>query len=142
MTLGLVLCASFATSASVSAATPAAATSTQEHGYKTVNAEELKSWIDSGKAMQIIDARPKKYEDGDVITGAKFLPFNADAKAIAKALPSKDALIVVYCASVQCPASGLLGDQLVKMGYTNVYKYPGGINEWMEKKLPTQKLKG
>lgn len=107
-------------------------------GYQKIHTLELKSWIDSGKQFQLIDARPKKYEHGDVIVGAKFLPYDADERIIAQMLPSKDSIIVVYCASIECPASGTLAKKLVKMGYKHVYKYPEGINEWMDKELPTQ----
>lgn len=106
-------------------------------GYKTIHALELKNWIDSGKAIQIVDARPKKYDKGGVIVGAKFLPYDSSEETIKKTLPSKDAVIVVYCASIKCPASGTLATQLVKMGYKNVYKYPDGLADWVEKKYPT-----
>ncbi len=113
----------------------------KELAYKQINAKELKSWIDSGKQIQLIDARPKKFEGGDVIVGAKFLAYDSDEKAIARALPSKEAIIVTYCASTKCPASAYLSNQLVDLGYKNVYKYPGGIADWMAKDYPTQKSK-
>lgn len=111
----------------------------EELPYKIIHAKELKSWIDSGKQFQLIDARPKKYDDGDVITGAKFLPYNSEEQLIKKMLPARDAVIVVYCASLQCPASKYLAEKLLAMGYKNVYKYPEGINDWMDKDYPIEK---
>jgi hypothetical protein len=75
---------------------------------KEIDAVELKSWIDSGKDFKLVDARPKKFEEGSVIVGATFLPYNADEDTITKSLPSKDAIIVAYCASSECPASTYL----------------------------------
>jgi rhodanese-related sulfurtransferase len=108
-------------------------------GYQKIHAKELKSWIDSGKQFQLIDARPKKFEKGDVILGAKFLAYDSDETKIAKILPSKDTVIVVYCASSECPASTYLAKQLVAMGYKHIYKYPEGIADWMDKEYPIQK---
>lgn len=108
---------------------------------KKIHAKELKEWIDSGKKFELIDARPKKFEKGDVIVGARFLPYDADDQKISATLPSKDATIVVYCASTECPASTYLAKQLVKMGYKNIYKYPEGIDDWSEKEFPIGKPK-
>lgn len=107
-----------------------------QHRYQTIDAKELKGWIDSGKKFELVDARPKKYAEGDVIIGARYLPYDSDEKAIAKALPSKDATIVAYCASEKCPASGYLSDTLIDLGYKNVYKYPGGIADWEDRRYP------
>jgi rhodanese-related sulfurtransferase len=103
---------------------------------KEISAKELKSWIDSGKNFQLVDARPKKYEEGLVIVGARYLPYDSDAQAIQKALPSKDAIIVAYCASIKCPASTNLSKQLISLGYHHVYKYAGGLDEWNDKGYP------
>lgn len=110
-------------------------------GYKIIDREELNKWIKSGKSIELIDARPKKFEKGDVIVGAKFLPYDSDEKAITKALPSKEAIIVTYCASEKCPASTYLSEQLVDLGYKNIYKYPGGIDDWVEHGYKTGKAK-
>lgn len=113
----------------------------QEAAYKSIDAKTLKSWIDAKKEMALIDARPKKFEKGEVIIGARFLPYDAEEAVIAKALPSKDTVIVTYCASEKCPASTYLSEQLVAMGYTHVYKYPGGIDDWQDHNYPTGKAK-
>lgn len=107
-----------------------------KEAYHTIHTKELKNWIDSGKPIQIVDARPKKYDKGEVIIGAKFLPFDSTEAKITATLPDKDAVIVVYCASIKCPASSNLAQKLVSMGYTHIYKYPEGIAEWMDKDYP------
>jgi len=129
---GLIAAPSFAFSAST-----AAVSDTHDEGYKVIHADELKSWIDSGKTIQIVDARPKKFDEGVVIKGAVFLPYDSNDALIAKTLPSKDAVVVVYCANIKCPASTNLAKKLHSLGYKNLYKYPEGIADWMDKKLPT-----
>ena len=115
------------------------AVNAQPHGYKDITVDDLKSWIDEGKKITIVDARGKQYFDGNLLPNAKsILPEATDAD-IQAALPEKDAVIIVYCSNLQCPAGATLADRLVKMGYTNVYKMPSGISEWMKKGFPTVK---
>ncbi|MGV8948241.1 MAG: rhodanese-like domain-containing protein [Candidatus Paracaedibacter sp.] len=60
-------------------------------------------------------------------------------KATAEAASDKDALVVVYCASTQCPAGKKLAEKLVAEGYPHVLEYAGGIKEWAEEMgYPTQ----
>lgn len=93
-----------------------------------------------GKAV-IVDAR-KVEKDGDIIKGAIVISADADDKKIAEMLKDKDAEIIVYCDNVKCPASSTLGFRLVELGYKNVSHYAGGIAEWTESELPTDKYQG
>lgn len=93
-----------------------------------------------GKAV-IVDAR-KVDKDGDIIKGAIVIPADADDKKIAEVLKDKDAEIIVYCGNAKCPASSTLGFRLVELGYKNVGHYAGGIAEWTESELPTDKYQG
>lgn len=108
-------------------------------GYKEIHTEELKKLMDSKKPMLVLDARKKL--SGGLLPGAKHLSYDADAHTIEKTMGShsKDYMIVVYCARVQCPLSKYLAENLISAGYTNVYKYPEGIEEWM-KTYPVDKI--
>lgn len=116
------------------------ATSAQEK-HITIKAEELKSWYDQEKPMIVIDARSEKYFDGRLLPHAIWLPSESSEKEIAAAIPNKESLIVVYCAGVQCPASGWLYDKLRALGYRNVYEYHEGLKEWVQKGYPTTNVK-
>ena len=107
-------------------------------GFKEIHTEELKQVLDSKKPVLLFDAR-KKITVG-VLPGAKPLAYDASEQAVAKAVGShpKDYMIVVYCARTECPLSKYLAENLVGQGYTNVYKYPEGIEAWM-KKYPIDK---
>jgi thiosulfate/3-mercaptopyruvate sulfurtransferase len=118
--------------------------------YKTVTTEELKKWIDEKKDMLIVDTMP--YEDSykkQHVPGAVQFEFpvkevtNLDDKTKAdyeKLLgPDKNRLIVVYCGFTKCGRSHNGAMRAVKMGYQNVYRYPGGIKAWTEAGYPVQK---
>jgi rhodanese-related sulfurtransferase len=101
------------------------------HGYREIQTDALSKLVRSANPLlMIVDARMPEYDDGKRIPGAKVIPVNATIENITANLPDKQAMIVVYCENAQCPASGLLADRLVRMGYKNVWKYKGGIEEW------------
>ena len=121
-------------------------------GYKIVNTEELKVWIDQKKDMLIVDTMP--YEDSykkQHIPGAVQFEFpkeevaNLDDKtkeAYKKLLgANKDKLIVIYCGFTKCGRSHNGAMWAVKLGYKNVYRYPGGITAWTEADYPVEKGK-
>ncbi|MGB3622294.1 MAG: rhodanese-like domain-containing protein [Ketobacter sp.] len=47
---------------------------------------------------------------------------------------SKHREIVLYCASFNCPASTEAAEKLEKAGFTSVYDYEGGTQDWMRHK--------
>ena len=53
-------------------------------------------------------------------------------KEVEKMIKNKDALVIVYCTNLKCPASDNLYIHLKKLGYKNVLKYPFGIERWLE----------
>jgi rhodanese-related sulfurtransferase/uncharacterized membrane protein YphA (DoxX/SURF4 family) len=130
---------------------------TKAGGYKLVGTEELKGWIDAKKDMQIVDTMP--YEDSykkEHVPGAKQFLFPIpemkawDAKETAGKSepdfvqmlgPDKNKLIVIYCGFVKCTRSHNGATWAVKNGYTNVYRYPGGIFAWKGAKYPTAEVK-
>jgi rhodanese-related sulfurtransferase len=119
--------------------------------YKIVSTEELKGWMDQKKDMLIVDTMP--YEDSfkkQHVPGAAQFEFpipevtkldNKTKAAFEKLLgPNKDKLIVIYCGFTKCTRSHNGAMWAVKLGYKNVYRYPGGIKAWMEAEYPVEKV--
>jgi rhodanese-related sulfurtransferase len=100
-----------------------------------LNTETLATLKRVGVKMTLVDARGSIET---VIPGAAHLPSKAPANKLAATLPDKDALIVTYCASLQCPASANLAGRLRELGYTNVVEYPYGIEGWTAAGLKTE----
>jgi len=108
--------------------------------YTDITAEQLVVMKKAGDTI-IVDARGGKYFDGAIIQGAIHLSAKeTNANTLAKILPSKDAKVVFYCTNTACPASALSAYKAAAAGYTALYKYPGGIEEWKEKGLPIAKI--
>jgi rhodanese-related sulfurtransferase len=121
-------------------------------GYKIVSTEELKGWIDQKKSMLIVDTMP--YEDSykkNHIPGAVQMEFpipemtsidDRKKAELEKLLgPDKTRLIVFYCGFTKCTRSHNGAMWAVKLGYKNVYRYPGGIKAWGEADYPVSKVK-
>ncbi len=100
----------------------------KDHGYQVVDTAAVEKAV-AGKAV-IVDARGGKYLDDRRIPGATALAADSSDAEIAKALPDKNAEIVAYCSNTKCPASKTLANKLVLLGYTNIKKYPDGIDGW------------
>jgi thiosulfate/3-mercaptopyruvate sulfurtransferase len=119
-------------------------------GYKIVLTEELKGWIDKQEPMLIVDTMP--FEDSykkNHIPGAVQMEFPieemkeldaATREKLEKLLgPDKTRKIVFYCGFTKCTRSHNGALWAVKLGYTNVYRHPGGIKAWLEAGYPAEK---
>jgi len=51
---------------------------------------------------------------------------------------NKTGKIVCYCGSLQCDASMRAAHQLEESGFTNVYRYEGGLADWEKAGLPLE----
>jgi len=128
----------------------------QRGGYDIVTTEELKGWMDTGRDMLLIDTMPYEasYKKAHIPGAKQFLfpipDMNAwDTKETAgktqkeyiQLLGSeKDKIIVVYCGFVKCTRSHNGAAWAKKLGYKNVYRYPGGIFAWKGADYPTGKV--
>jgi thiosulfate/3-mercaptopyruvate sulfurtransferase len=130
---------------------------TKAGGYEVISAEELKKLIDSKKDILIVDTMP--YEDSykkEHVPGAKQFLFpipimeNWDAKETGgKSMddfaaflgPDKDKTIVFYCGFVKCTRSHNAAAFAKKLGYKNVYRFPGGIFAWKGADYPVEKVR-
>lgn len=100
--------------------------------FPTVTGDELAKMLADKTPVIILDARSGKWDDGKRIPGAKQLTDKATPEEVGKLLPDKSAKIITYCSNVNCPASLRLAEYLKKLGYTNVVKYPGGLEDWLK----------
>jgi rhodanese-related sulfurtransferase len=118
----------------------------QQGGYDVVTADELEQWIAQGKDMVIVDTMPfgASYKKQHVPGALQFLfPIEdmptwdtgeTDGKTqedfLALLGPDKDKTVVIYCGFVKCTRSHNGAVWARKMGYTNVYRFSGGIYAW------------
>jgi len=82
--------------------------------------------------VSFVNVLTEKYYEGKVIAGSEWLPLDRIEEDFERLHPDKDELIVTYCASFECPQSTAAARKLMKMGYTHVLDYKGGMKEWQE----------
>lgn len=119
-------------------------------GYGIVRTDELKAWMDDGKEMLIVDTMPleasylKQHIPGAVqfeFPIKEVAELDAAAQAAYQDLlgPDKDRLLVIYCGFTKCGRSHNGALWAKKLGYTNVYRHPGGIKAWEQADYPVAK---
>ncbi len=103
----------------------------------TITREQVRAGLDAG-TLVLVDALPEAYYAQQHLPGAVNLVADGVDNRAPTLLPDKHAAIVTYCSNRACPNSGQVAARLEKLGYTNVRKYPDGIQDWVEAGLPTE----
>jgi len=129
---------------------------TQAGGYKLLTVGELKSMMDEGKPMVIVDTMPEGSYKKEHIPGARNLVFpvspmaawdagetagKSEADYLALLGEDKERPVAVYCGFVKCTRSDNGAAWAKKLGYKNVYRVPGGLFAWKGAGLPLEDVK-
>ncbi len=93
--------------------------------YKKITPSEAMEMM--GENAVILDVRPREDFAEGHIPDAISLPRAEVAQRAGEVFPSKDSTILIYCKSGK--NSKLAAEELIQMGYTNVYDF-GGIIDW------------
>ena len=115
-------------------------------GYDVITTAELAELKASGEDILIIDTMPfeASYKKNHVPGAVQFLfPIpemmewnsadtagKSEADFVGLLGDNKDKKIIVYCGFVKCTRSHNGALWAKKLGYNNVYRYPGGIFAW------------
>ncbi len=129
------------------------ANDTMKIGYKLISVADLKDMIDIQEDFILIDAHPQNEFDLAHIDGA--INFGFQSKRVGKweddvAMPGnpsqedyaaalgadKNKKIVIYCGFTKCGRSHNAAAWAMELGYTNIYRAPGGISAWMDAGYP------
>lgn len=95
--------------------------------YLTITSEEAKEMIDNNSEIIVLDVRTEEEFNEGHIKDAILIPYNKILDRAEEVISDKEATILVYCRSGR--RSSLAADDLVSLGYTNVYDF-GGIIDW------------
>lgn len=98
-----------------------------EPSYKTISGNEAKKIMNSGKPYVILDVRTETEFESQWIEGAILIPHDQIREQAEEKLPKKNKTILIYCRRGR--RSAIAANELVKMGYKNVYDF-GGLNTW------------
>ena len=125
------------------------ANQTIQGNYKLISINELKKLVDNKDDFVLIDAHPRREFIEGYIDGAINFGFQSkrtgewdkdlDIEGGATQAQYREALgndlnkkIVIYCGFTKCGRSHSASWWARFMGYTNVYRAPGGITGWKD----------
>ena len=98
---------------------------------QTITAEELKSRIDAGEKINIVDVR-EPHENAEFNIGGVLVPLGKiQTMQVDELEDLKNEELVVYCRSGN--RSGQACMILETIGFTNVKNLTGGMLKWQEK---------
>ena len=91
--------------------------------------------INNNDDALIIDVRTSAEFGKGHIRGARNMPISTLKDKLGSLSQNKDTAVLAYCNSGASSSSACR--MLSKSGYSNVHNIAGGINAWLEAKLPT-----
>jgi rhodanese-related sulfurtransferase len=114
------------------------------HGAVTpareISTDELRRKLGGDASIVLIDALAPMVYAHSHLPGALNLPASSfDRFAVERRLPDRSAEIIVYCSNPDCDDSHATAEKLIALGYTNVWRYPGGKDEWRGRGLPLER---
>jgi len=99
-----------------------------------INREQLKQKLDRRDKFKLVNALGEWAFNAKHIPGSINISKIEDAKKILN--PSEE--IIIYCSNTSCIASIIEYQLLTRMGYKNVRRYAGGIEDWEEAGYPLE----
>ena len=107
---------------------------------QTVDREQLKQMLDSGESFFLINVLDPRQFHAAHIPGSYNVPGSDQnfADGVRQLVATKDAKVVVYCASFECNASPKAAQRLDQDGFTQVFDYAGGMRDWQEAGYPVE----
>lgn len=121
----------------LAAPVPAQDAPMQITGAVTVSAQQIFELINKNPRLVILDNR--KVEDfaaGHIEGAIRLIDTDVSADMLAKYLPTKDTAVLFYCNGVKCGRAAKATEKAIQLGYTNVYYYALGMDEWNKQELP------
>ncbi len=105
---------------------------------RRITREDLLEKIEGGEPIVIVEALGASYYESAHLPGAVNLPHDRVEELASEVLPDKDAEVVVYCSNLACQNSVIASRRLEELGYTNVFEYEEGKQDWIDGGYPTE----
>jgi rhodanese-related sulfurtransferase len=88
--------------------------------------------------ITVLEALPTSYWETEHLPGAIAFPLDDIDGQADRLLPDKAAAIAVYCSNAVCNNSHVVTERLAQLGYTSVFRYTAGKQDWIEAGLPVE----
>lgn len=119
------------------AETPKVVSPDMIEGSTKVDAEELIELVDKVPNVTIIDSRIATDRAQGHIEGSISLPDEVTTcDTLADVVASKDDPVLFYCNGPKCGRSVVAVRKALECGYSQIFWFRGGFEEWKQKKYP------
>jgi len=106
-------------------------------GTTLIYSEDVIDLNESVPNLLIIDSRISSDRKHGYIEGSVNLPdIETDCKKLANIITTKKSPVLFYCNGIKCGRSGEAAIIALQCGYTNIYWFRGGFEEWKSKNFP------
>ena len=110
---------------------------TEIKGAQTVNAEQVIDLITKQQNLVVLDNRKQEdFASGHIEGAVRLLDTDLNAESLAKVVKSKDTPVLFYCNGLKCGRAAKAAEAAMGMGYTKIYYYALGMEDWKAKGLP------
>jgi len=97
-----------------------------------VTTPTLQVLLKSGMPLTLVDCRSGACADDLRLPSARSLSDEASPEEIARTVPDKNSLVILYDGKPECKARLEVSKRMAAQGYTNIIEYPGGIKAWLQ----------
>ncbi len=107
-------------------------------GARTITTTTAKLLMEKG--YPLIDVRSAKDFNQGHIPGAFHLSVKSEQFTTKNLLDivTKDRAVIFYCNGIHCMGSSIAVKKAVTWGWTNVFYYRGGLNQWKQSQFPIE----
>ena len=106
-------------------------------GTTKVDAEDLLDVVEKIPNLVIIDARIRQDRLQGYIEGSISLPdVETSCESLKKIIPRKSTPVLFYCNGPKCGRSVSSSRLALQCGFTQIYWFRGGFEEWKQKNYP------
>lgn len=101
---------------------------------KSLDFNQLKKMQDQEKNVPLINTLSEEHFENTQIPGSINIPLESDdfVSRVEQTIGGKEQAVIVYCASHDCPSSKHAAEKLEQAGFTQVYDFEGGAQEWLQ----------
>jgi rhodanese-related sulfurtransferase len=96
---------------------------------KEISTRGLKALMDMKEDFVLLNVLDRTVYESEHIPGSINIPF-LEIESAAPLFLRKHKTIIVYCIGPMCTASKTIAEKLEEMGYKDVIRYTGGMEEW------------
>ena len=106
-------------------------------GATTVNAKQIFGLIDRFPNLVILDNRKDEdFATGHIEGAVRLIDTEVSAATLAHYIGAKDVPVLFYCNGVKCGRAAKATEKALQLGYSKVFYYALGMDEWNKEGLP------